>query len=82
MPIILPGEPSPESWYVVARRAGKYVPMFPVRMPMCGSAAEALDRIRLTLRQDAVFSKHWDGWWFEPIPAEAGFQHSHRGTHG
>lgn len=78
--IIHPDAPPSQQWYVVARRAGVYmIPMFPKRMPMCGSPNEALERIRLTLAQDKFFSKKWDGWHFEPIPAGVGFQHKHGG---
>jgi hypothetical protein len=54
----------PEQWVVVAMRAGKIVPMYPRRIPICGSQQEALERTEILRSQDAGFAAKWDGWMF------------------
>lgn len=52
---------------MVAFRSGEWVPMFPKRLPLCGSAQEALERTGILLGSDDEFRRRWDGWVFAPV---------------
>lgn len=49
------------------KSGSRYVPMWPKRMPTCGNATEALDRIRITLARDMVFKRKFNHWRFVPV---------------
>lgn len=44
-----------------------YVPMFPRRMPTCGTATEAMERMRITRAKDKRFARKFAGYRFVPV---------------
>lgn len=45
----------------------EYVPMWPKRMPTCGTATEAMERMRITRARDKRFARKFAGYRFVPV---------------
>lgn len=66
--VLHPGTPPIERWVVLALKDGTWeiVQLFPKRFPICGSAAEAMDRVQIRMGTDPAFKQRWWGWHFVP----------------
>lgn len=51
-----------------------FVPMWPRRMPLCGSATEAIERVRILLGKDPEFARKWARHRFVPIRIDDAIQ--------
>lgn len=74
--IILPRRGSTESWMLVARQAGHYLPLYPRKFPrLFTSRDEAVAAARDRLIRDRAFRLRFAGWWIEPVCVSDGMSY-------
>ena len=74
MGIVYLNQPIKECWYGALHQNGNYVPLFPKRMPICGSRHEVFDRVRLLAAMDPEFQAKWRGWHVVAVLQTGGFE--------